>query len=67
MAGKTYHYYQWMSLPEQVAWFKKLLIHTELGRYGGLITDTLTSLAVPRKILYDKMKKYGLDKSDYKG
>lgn len=58
---------QWMSLPEQVARFEKLLIHTELGRHGGSITDTLASLAVPRKTLYDKMKKYGLDKSDYKG
>ncbi len=58
---------QWMSLPEQMARFEKLLIHTELGRHGGSISDTLASLAVPRKTLYDKMKKYGLDKSDYKG
>ncbi|MCV6588740.1 MAG: sigma-54 dependent transcriptional regulator [Marinobacterium sp.] len=57
----------WMSLPEQVARFEKLLIHTELGRHGGSITDTLQSLGLPRKTLYDKMKKHGLNKDDYKG
>lgn len=55
-----------MSLPEQVERFEKMLIHTELGRHGGSIKDTLSSLGVPRKTLYDKMKKYGLDKNDYK-
>ncbi|MBP0049616.1 sigma-54-dependent Fis family transcriptional regulator [Marinobacterium sp. AK62] len=55
-----------MTLPEQVERFEKMLIHTELGRHGGSIKDTLASLGVPRKTLYDKMKKYGLDKNDYK-
>lgn len=55
-----------MTLPEQVERFEKMLIHTELGRHGGSIKDTLESLGVPRKTLYDKMKKYGLDKNDYK-
>lgn len=55
-----------MSLPEQVERFEKMLIHTELGRHGGSIKDTQESLGLPRKTLYDKMKKYGLDKSDYK-
>ena len=55
-----------MSLPEQVERFEKMLIHTELERHGGSIKNTLESLELPRKTLYDKMKKYGLDKNDYK-
>ena len=55
-----------MTLPEQVERFEKMLIHTELGRHGGSIKDTLESLGLPRKTLYDKMRKYGLDKSQYK-
>ncbi len=55
-----------MTLPEQVERFEKMLVHTELGRHGGSIKDTLASLGLPRKTLYDKMKKYGLDKNDYK-
>jgi two-component system C4-dicarboxylate transport response regulator DctD len=55
-----------LNLAEQVAQFEKMLIHTELGKCGGSIRDTQKSLDLPRKTLYDKMKKYGLDKSDYK-
>ncbi len=54
------------SLPEQVEQFERMLIRTELSRHGGSIKDTLEALGVPRKTLYDKMKKYGLDKNDYK-
>ena len=45
---------------------EKMLIHSELGKCGGSIQDTQNSLELPRKTLYDKMKKYGLDKKDYK-
>jgi two-component system C4-dicarboxylate transport response regulator DctD len=55
-----------LNLAEQVGQFEKLLIHTELGKCGGSIQDTQASLELPRKTLYDKMKKYGLDKKDYK-
>jgi len=55
-----------LNLAEQVGQFEKLLIHTELAKCGGSIQDTQRSLELPRKTLYDKMKKYGLDKSDYK-
>lgn len=55
-----------MMLSEQVERFEKMLIHTELGRHGGSIKDTLETLGLPRKTLYDKMRKYGLDKSHYK-
>ncbi|NQZ30649.1 MAG: sigma-54-dependent Fis family transcriptional regulator [Oceanospirillaceae bacterium] len=55
-----------LNLAEQVGQFEKLLIHTELAKCGGSIRDTQKSLDLPRKTLYDKMKKYGLDKKDYK-
>ncbi|MFT5706390.1 MAG: two-component system C4-dicarboxylate transport response regulator DctD [Oceanospirillaceae bacterium] len=55
-----------LNLAEQVGQFEKLLIHTELSKCGGSIRDTQESLDLPRKTLYDKMKKYGLDKKDYK-
>ena len=55
-----------MTLPEQVERFEKMLIQADLAQHGGSIKDTLVSLGLPRKTLYDKMKKYGLDKNDYK-
>lgn len=55
-----------MTLPEQVQCFEKSVIEHELVRHHGSITKTLESLGVPRKTLYDKMSKYGLDRSDYK-
>ncbi|GGO87864.1 sigma-54-dependent Fis family transcriptional regulator [Marinobacterium nitratireducens] len=54
------------SLPEQVERFEKTLIQAALSRTGGSIRDTLDYLGLPRKTLYDKMRKYGLDKADYK-
>lgn len=57
---------QMMSLPDKVEQFEKMLIQAELSRCAGSIKETLTSLGLPRKTLYDKMKKYGLDKNDYK-
>lgn len=55
-----------MTLPEQMERFEKMLLQAELSRHGGSIKDTLVSLGLPRKTLYDKMKKHGLDKNDYK-
>ena len=55
-----------LSLPDKVDQFEKMLIQAELSRSGGSIKETLTSLGLPRKTLYDKMKKYGLDKNDFK-
>jgi two-component system C4-dicarboxylate transport response regulator DctD len=54
------------SLPDQVERFEKMLIQAALSRTGGSIRDTLEFLGLPRKTLYDKMKKYALDKSDFK-
>jgi two-component system C4-dicarboxylate transport response regulator DctD len=33
---------------------------------NGSIKDVMEALAIPRKTLYDKMRKYGLEKRDYK-
>lgn len=55
-----------MSLPEKVEQFEKMLIQTELSKCGGSIKETLVTLGLPRKTLYDKMRKYELDKNDFK-
>jgi len=55
-----------MTLPEKVDQFESMLIQAELSRCGGSIKETQSSLGLPRKTLYDKMKKHGLDKNDYK-
>ncbi|WP_420599761.1 sigma-54-dependent transcriptional regulator [Neptuniibacter sp.] len=55
-----------LSLPDKVDQFEKMLIQAELSRCGGSIKETLSSLGLPRKTLYDKMKKYELDKNDFK-
>ncbi|MBU1566734.1 MAG: sigma-54 dependent transcriptional regulator [Proteobacteria bacterium] len=54
------------SLPQQVDCFEKSLLEHALVSSGGSIKDVMTILDVPRKTLYDKMRKYGLKKSDYK-
>jgi two-component system C4-dicarboxylate transport response regulator DctD len=43
-----------------------MLIQAVLSRSGGSIKETLTILGLPLKTIYEKMKKYGLDKNDYK-
>ena len=54
------------SLPQQVESFERSLIEQALVSSNGSIKDVMDSLDIPRKTLYDKMRKYGLDKSDYK-
>ncbi len=54
------------SLPQQVENFERSLIEQALTSSNGSIKDVMDSLKIPRKTLYDKMKKYDLDKSDYK-
>ncbi len=53
-------------LPEQVACFEKSVIEQALVSNKGNIKQTMALLGVPRKTLYDKMRKYGLDKRNYK-
>lgn len=55
-----------MTLPEQVEQFEQLVLEEELSRNNGSLKLTQETLGLPRKTLYDKMKKYELDKKDYK-
>ena len=55
-----------LTLPQQVECFEKSLIVQQLELQQGNLKGTMEALGVPRKTLYDKMKKYGLDKDTYK-
>ena len=55
-----------MTLPEHVEAFERALIEQALADSSGVIKDTMELLGLPRKTLYDKMQKYGLDKTAYK-
>ena len=54
------------SFTKQVECFERELLEHALVSANGSIKDVMASLAMPRKTLYDKMQKYGLQKSDYK-
>jgi len=54
------------SLASQVDCFERGLIEQALAASNGSIKDVMDALSIPRKTLYDKMRKYGLDKRDYK-
>lgn len=54
-----------LTLPEQVEMFEKSLIEQALARNKGSIKQTLEDLSLPRKTLYDKLKKYGLSREDF--
>lgn len=55
-----------LTLPEQLGCFEKCLISQQLSLHKGNLKKTMDVLGIPRKTLYDKMQKYGLDKSQYK-
>ncbi len=55
-----------MTLPEHVDAFERALIEQALAETGGVIKDTMELLGLARKTLYDKMQKYGLDKTAFK-
>jgi two-component system C4-dicarboxylate transport response regulator DctD len=55
-----------MTLPEHVEAFERAMIERALSESGGVIKKTMELLGLPRKTLYDKMQKYGLDKRRYK-
>ncbi len=54
------------SLVDQVESFERGVIEQALLAGNGSIKEVMDTLEIPRKTLYDKMRKYGLDKSDYK-
>jgi two-component system C4-dicarboxylate transport response regulator DctD len=55
-----------ITLPQQVDCFEKSLIKQQLELQKGNLKKTMETLGIPRKTLYDKMRKYGLDKRHYK-
>lgn len=54
------------SLAKQVDQFERGLLEHALVASNGSLKEVMESLALPRKTLYDKMRKYGLKKGDYK-
>ncbi|APX94627.1 DNA-binding response regulator [Halomonas sp. 1513] len=55
-----------MALPQQVELFEKSLISQSLASHRGRIPDVCEHLGLPRKTLYDKLKKYALKADDYR-
>lgn len=53
------------TLVEQINAFEKTLIVQELARTSGDVKATYLTLGLPRKTLYDKMKKYALKRKDF--
>ena len=55
-----------MSLVEKVAHYEISVLQEALLANEGRLVDVQQQLGLPRKTLYDKMRKYGLEKDDYK-
>ncbi|MBL8483794.1 MAG: sigma-54-dependent Fis family transcriptional regulator, partial [Rhodocyclaceae bacterium] len=51
---------------EQVDRFERALIQAELRRQNGLASAAADALGLPKKTLYDKMRRFGLMASDFK-
>lgn len=54
-----------MSLMQRVEFFERVLIEDALAHNRGSIKLTMEQLDLPRKTLYDKMRKYELDRKHY--
>ena len=54
-----------MGLTQRVEFFEKFLIEEALASNEGCIKDTMEELNLDRKTLYDKMKKYELERTTY--
>jgi two-component system C4-dicarboxylate transport response regulator DctD len=55
-----------LSLTEQMGEYEKNIIEKELRRQAGSIKESHAALGIPRQTLVDKMKKYGLNKSEFR-
>ncbi|MGV7121038.1 sigma-54-dependent transcriptional regulator [Sphingopyxis sp. 550A] len=55
------------ALPERVAQFEAHAIRDALASAGGDIAATLAFLRIPRKTLYDKIARHGIDPKIYRG
>jgi two-component system C4-dicarboxylate transport response regulator DctD len=54
------------TLSGQVEAFERSLIERELADHQGSIKDTYASLGLSRKSLYEKMKKYEIDRQEFR-
>ncbi|MFO7528470.1 MAG: sigma-54 dependent transcriptional regulator [Marinobacter sp.] len=54
------------TLAEMMDGFERTAIVSALNACHGSIKDTMVQLGIARKTLYDKMKKHGLDKAQFK-
>ncbi|MAY70498.1 MAG: DNA-binding response regulator [Halomonas sp.] len=55
-----------LPLPQQVELFEKQLVSQSLARHHGRINEVCEHLGLPRKTLYDKLKKHALKPDDYR-
>jgi two-component system, NtrC family, C4-dicarboxylate transport response regulator DctD len=53
-------------LAERVAAFERSLIAGALNAHGGNLKSVYEALGISRKTLYEKMRRYGLDKRDHR-
>ncbi|WP_372873173.1 sigma-54-dependent transcriptional regulator [Shewanella sp.] len=63
--GESGAIYSGMSLSQRVEFFERVLIEEALSHNRGSIKLTMEQLELPRKTLYDKMRKYELDRKHY--
>jgi two-component system C4-dicarboxylate transport response regulator DctD len=54
-----------MTLQQRVGFFEKSLIQESLSNNNGCIKDCMHELSLPRKTLYDKIKKYHIERKEY--
>ena len=54
------------SLPQKVGAYEKYLIEEELKKNNAVVDSTFKGLGIPRKTLYDKMKKYSINRILFK-
>ena len=55
-----------MTLPDRMARFEASIIRESLAATGGSVMTALKLLGIPRKTLYDKMMRLGIDPADYR-
>ena len=54
-------------LSERVAAYERAVIAEELAKNGGSLKATYEGLGLSRKALYEKIRKYGLDRTTTDG
>ncbi len=55
-----------LPLPQRVAQFEATVLRETLASVGGNFGAALALLGIPRKTLYDKLSRYGINPADYR-